>query len=116
MFIEPVLKEVNRVPRHTVVPKQNAVQGFVECLRLSATAELITNSKFVCLMPTEAKQYQNVGVWSRERVIAGPCKNKGWLLAPNSKLSKVSQESILKSKLRERVVGCCKLPVGTLCY
>ena len=116
MFIEPILKEVNRVPRHTVVPKQNAVQGFVECLRLSAMAEFITKSKFVYLMPIEAKQYQNVRVWSKERVTAGPCKDKGWLLAPNPKLSKASQESILKGKLRERVVGCCKLPVGTLCY
>ena len=104
------------VPRHTVVPKQNAVQGFVECPRLSAVAEFITKSKFVCLMPSEAKQYQNVGVWSRERVIAGPCKDKGWLLAPDPKPSKASQESIFKGKVRERVVDCCRLPVGNLCY
>ena len=73
--------------------------------------------KQVCVPDAhEAKQYQNAGVWNRERVIAGPCKDKGWLLAPNPKLSKASQESILKGKVRERVVGCCKLPVGILCY
>ena len=98
------------------MPKQNAVQGFAECLRLSAVAEFITKSKFVCLMPREAKQCQNVRVWSRERVIAGPRKDKGWLLAPSPKPSKASQESIFKGKVREKVVDCCRLPVGILCY
>ena len=30
--------------------------------------------KFMCLTHSEAKQYENVGLWSREKFIAGPVK------------------------------------------
>ena len=38
---------------------------------------IITECKSMCLMHTEAKLYRNIGVWSRERFIAGPCKEMG---------------------------------------
>ena len=38
---------------------------------------------------SEVKQYQNVGVWSTERFIAGPCKELGVLCLKNSELPKM---------------------------
>lgn len=36
---------------------------------------------FLCLMHNEAKQYQDVGVWSRERFTVGPNKENRWLVS-----------------------------------
>ena len=38
------------------------------------TIRIVTECKFMCPMHSEAKQFQNVGVWSRERLISGLCK------------------------------------------
>ena len=43
----------------------------------------------------------NVGVWSRERFIAGPIKENGWLVFKNPKLTEEFQQSIFKEKMRE---------------
>lgn len=45
----------------------------------------VVTSKFVCPRCSEAKQTKNVGVWSRERLIAGPCEGNRWsmLKSPN---------------------------------
>ena len=44
----------------------------------------VTGQKFVCPTHSEAKQTEMLGVWSRERFIAGPCKKKGWLVPPKT--------------------------------
>ena len=36
---------------------------------------------FLRLMHNEAKQYQNVGVWSRERFTVGPNKEHRWVVS-----------------------------------
>ena len=40
---------------------------------------VLPKCKAVCLTRNDAKQYQNTGVWNRERfiIIAGPCKEMG---------------------------------------
>mgnify|MGYP007134257398 CR=1 FL=1 len=52
------------------------VDGESSSLQFSVIVVLLLKCKFMCLMNSEAKQNQNVGVWSRERFsfIAGPCK------------------------------------------
>ena len=46
---------------------------------------VVTECKFVCLMHGETKQYRNVRVWSRERFIAGPCKETDGLCPQKSR-------------------------------
>ena len=60
--------------------------------------DLVTQHKPVCQTHSEAKQYQNIGVWNRERFIAGPCKETvaHALKSPNS------PKAFSKSHLQER--------------
>ena len=44
---------------------------------------------------SEVKQYQNIGVWSTERFIAGPCKELGALCLKNSELLKMFSRQAL---------------------
>ena len=46
----------------------------------------VIEGKSVCWTLNEAKQYQNITVWSREGFIAGPCKEMGGLCLKNPKL------------------------------
>ena len=46
----------------------------------------VIECKSVCPTHSQAKQYQNVGVWSRERFIAGPCKETGGSCLKNPQL------------------------------
>ena len=55
--------------------------------------------KSVCPTYSEAKRYQNVGVWSKERFMAGPCKDNGWLMPPET--PEEFQQSMLKGQVRE---------------
>ena len=55
----------------------------------------------MCLTFSEAKQYQNVGVWSRERFIAGPCKEMGGLYLKNPELPESFQQNPFIGKVRE---------------
>ena len=50
---------------------------------------------------SEAKQYQNVGVCSRERFIAGPCKETGGSCLKNPELPESFQQSPFVGKVRE---------------
>ena len=50
------------------------VDGESSSLQFSVIMVLLLKCKFMCPMHSEDKQYQNVGVWSRDRFIAGPCK------------------------------------------
>ena len=45
----------------------------------------VIEGKSVCLTHREAKRYQNIGVWSREKFIAGPCKEMRGLCLKNPK-------------------------------
>ena len=36
--------------------------------------QIVIKYKFMCLTHSEAKQYEKVGLWSREKFIAGPVK------------------------------------------
>jgi len=45
--------------------------------------DFVAECKSVCLMHSEPKQYGNVRVWSREKFIAGSCKETG-ALCPKS--------------------------------
>ena len=63
--------------------------------------QLVNKRKFVCPMDSEAKQYRNIRVWSRERFIAGPCKEMGGLCPANPELLEGFQQSTFKGKVRE---------------
>ena len=52
-----------------------------------------------CAGHTVRPTNQNVGVWSRERFIAGPCKVSGWLVL-NPELPRGFQQSIFKGQVR----------------
>ena len=66
----------------------------------------------MCPKHSEAKQYQNVGVWSRERFIAGPCKETGGSYLKTPKLPESFQQSPLIGKVRE---GSCSLLQTSWC-
>ena len=56
----------------------------------------------MCPTHSEAKQYQNIGVWSRERFIAGSFKENGWLtLRKTPELLEGFQRSIFNGQVRE---------------
>ena len=52
--------------------------------------------------------YQNVGIWSRERFIAGTNKENGWLvlMLRNSQISQGFSKASLKAKWRRDLPGC----------
>ena len=50
---------------------------------------------------SEAKQYRNVGVWSRERFSAGPCKETGGSCLKSPELLEGFQQSPFIGKVRE---------------
>ncbi|XP_059763550.1 5'(3')-deoxyribonucleotidase, mitochondrial isoform X6 [Balaenoptera ricei] len=54
---------------------------------------LLLKWKSVCPMHSEAKRYQNVRVWNRERSAAGPCKEMDGSCLKNPKLPKSFQQS-----------------------
>ena len=75
----------------------------VALCKLFPHSVFVTEHKFVCLMHSEAKQYQNVGVWSREMFIAGQSKEKGggWAHAPQTpEFPEEFQQSIFKGQVR----------------
>ena len=53
----------------------------------------------MCPMHTEAKQ--DIGIWSRERFIEGPCKEMGVSCPQNPEFFKGFQQDIFKGKVRE---------------
>ena len=63
--------------------------------------ENVTKCRFVYPTHSEAKQYRNIGVWSREKFIVGLCKEIGGSCPPNSEPFKGSQQSIFKGKVKE---------------
>ena len=65
--------------------------------------ECVLQRKSVCPTHSEAKQYPNVGVWNRERFIAGPCKEMGGSCLKNPKLPESFQQRPFIGKVRE---GC----------
>ena len=73
--------------------------------------DIVTECKFMCPTDNEAKRYRNVGVWSRERFIAGPGKETGDLCpSKNPKLPEEFQHSMFKGQVREgRPRGCDQL-------
>ena len=74
----------------------------------------VTKCKFVCPMHPEAKQYWNV--WSRERFIAGPCKEMGGSCPKNPNSPKGFNKASLKVRWERGLVSCCRLlGVGILC-
>ena len=78
--------------------------------------ENVTKCRFVYPTHSEAKQSRNIGVWSREKFIAGLCKEIGGSCFPNPEPFKGSQQSIFKGKVKERHGGSCKLlGAGIVC-
>ena len=71
----------------------------------------------LCAGHSKGKQEEYVKVWSRERFIAGPCKEIGWLMPQRtSNSSKGVSKAILKARWgRGMVDGCKCLGVGILC-
>ena len=49
---------------------------------------------------------QNVGIWSRERFIAGPSKENRWLGLKRPALPNGFKEEFLKAKFGVRAGGC----------
>ena len=70
--------------------------------------------KFVCPTHSEAKQYRNFGVWSRERFIAGPCKEMGGSCPKSPNSSKGFSKALLKARWGRGVVSCKLLGVEIL--
>ena len=73
-------------------------------------------SEYQALLPN-AQHYQNIGIWSRERLIAGPCKETRGL-SPKKPLNspKGFSKAFLKARWGGGVVGrCWLLGAGILC-
>ena len=70
------------------------------------TGQTVTEHKFVCLTHNEAKQYPNIGVWSRQRFIAERCKEMGgsWPKILNS--LKDFSKAFLKVRWEKAEDGC----------
>ena len=76
----------------------------------------VIEGKSVCLTHSEAKQYQNIGVWSREGFIAGPCREMGGSCPKVLHSLKGFSKALLKARWGRDVFSCCKLlGVGILC-
>ena len=63
----------------------------------------VTEHKSLCPTHNEAKQYQDIGVWRREKFVAGPCKKTGGLnreFGLNPKLPESCQQSPFIAKVR----------------
>ena len=67
----------------------------------------VIKREFVRLTHSEAKQYRNVGVWSRESFIAGPVKETVAHAQKNPELPEGFQQSIFKNQVGERGHGVC---------
>ena len=68
--------------------------------------DTVTEHKSLCPTHNEAEQYQNIGVWRREKFIAGPCKETGGLnmeFGLNLKFPESCQQSPFIRKLRDGV-------------
>ena len=65
----------------------------------------------MCLMHSEAKQYLNVRVESRERFIAGLCKEMSGSCLKEPELSKRFQQIPFKDKERKGLTACHELLV-----
>ena len=66
----------------------------------------VTEHKSLCPTHNEAKQYQDIGVWRREKFVAGPCKKTGGLnreFGLNPKLPESCQQSPFIRKVRDGV-------------
>ena len=67
--------------KHCQVPRlllrTAAKQDHLSCYPVHELLFIITQHRAVCPTRTEAKKYQNIGAWSRERSTAGPCKKSG---------------------------------------
>ena len=64
-----------------------------------AETQTVTEHKFVCPMHHEAKQYQNIRIWSRERFIAGSCKEMAASCPPKTLNSlKAFSKAFLKAR------------------
>ena len=63
-----------------------------------------------------AQTNRNLGVCSRERFTAGPCKERDGSCSPKLCSLKHFNKALLMARWRRRVVSCCKLlGVGILC-
>ena len=61
----------------------------------------VTQHKFMLLMPSEARQYQNTRVGTEEGLLQGHERKTGGSCSANPNLSEGFQQSIFKSKMRE---------------
>ena len=61
----------------------------------------VIECKSVCLLHSEAKQYQSIGIWSRERFTAGLQKELGGSCLKIPKLPQSFQQSPFLGKVRE---------------
>ena len=73
----------------------------ITLFQLSDTLRYDTKCKFVCLTHSDAKQIKTSRVWSRERLIAGPCKKIGRFCPKIPELLEGFQLSTFKGKVRE---------------
>ena len=73
----------------------------ITLFQLSDTLKYDTKCKFVCLTHSDAKQIKISRVWSRERLIAGPCKKIGRFCPKKPELLEGFQLSTFKGKVRE---------------
>ena len=56
----------------------------------------------MCPMHSKVKEYQIVGVWNREKFVAGPSKGTGAPAPPNPEFPEGFQQGIFKGQVRER--------------
>ena len=67
----------------------------------------VTKCKSVCLKHSEAKQYRNIGLWSRERFITGSCKEM--IVSPKPQtLKRAFGKPLLKVRQGRGMVSYCK--------
>ena len=71
----------------------------------------VTECKSMCLIHSEAKQYQNFRVWGTKRCTAGPGKEirVAQALKKKSQISENFQQGPFIGKVWRGVVSCCKL-------
>lgn len=79
-------------------------------------SRFVTEHRFVCLTYRKVKQTKTLKSGAEKSLFWDYERRKGGSYSQNPELPQVFQQNMLKGKVRERIVGCCKLLcVGILC-
>ena len=78
-----------------------------QCMLWALTSQMWMSPNTSSCAQCTGQTNQNISVWSRERFIAGPCKETGGSWPPDPKLSESFQQNISKGQVREEGQRVC---------